>query len=334
MRAQLKKSWTAAIETAIAEKVDCMVVAGGLFDSSEISRPAVEFVLKEIARLGETPVVVVPGMRDHLGKGSLYYHFDLLDRPENFFPITFPGEALEFKKLNLTVIGCPATGPKSKESPLAGVRAPQEGCSVLIASGHWEGENHPVSESEIGKTGAGYVALGGEAAFKSGVAQKTAYAFSGSPESPDFSVPGPAGVVIVDLDKKPAAVELHPLGVLVWKEETLSDSAGLEKLLEREKGENRLLRVRLSGAGKSTGEEWEEVFTRFREQFLSLEVRDERKPATPQEKFPAHTIAGQFLRLAEESLKKAGPEEKEELAEAIACGLALMASPSARKEKI
>ncbi|MCI0329452.1 MAG: hypothetical protein L0196_00655 [candidate division Zixibacteria bacterium] len=332
VRAQLKRAWTAIVETALAEKVDAVVVAGGLFDSSEVSRPAVEFVLKEIARLGKIPVVVVPGLRDHLGKGSLYYHFDLIDRPENLFPLTSADETLELKELGLTILAGPTTGPKSKESPLAGVEAPAGGLSVVVASGIWEGVNHPVTETDIGKTGATYAALGGLPAFKSGSAKKTAYAFSGPPEAQDFNTTDSAGVVLVDLEKKPVELTFLPLGVLVWKEITIGDPESLAELLEKEKGENRLLRVKLAGERKPAWFDVEETLNEYRDKFLFLTLSDERKFAREFKKYPRQTVAGQFLHLAEEQLKKATAEEKTLYQEVLDLGLSLAAGPVGEKK--
>jgi len=332
VRAHLKRAWTAIIETAIAEKVDAVIVAGGLFDSSEVSRPAVEFVLKEIARLGKTPVILTPGMRDHLGKGSLYYHFDLLDRPENMYPVTTKNETIELEELDLTVIANPAGGTKSKESPLAGIEAPKSGFSVVVASGIWEGVNHPIAETEIGKTGATYVALGGLPAFKSGNAQKTAYAFSGPPEAQDFNTTDSAGVVLVDLGKKPVELTFLPLGVLVWKEVTVGHAENLPDLLEKEKGENRLLRVKLAGEKSSDWLEAEDIIESYKDQFLYLTVVDERKQAASAKKYPRQTVSGQFLYLTEEQAKKAGAEEKALLQEALNLGLTLAAGASEAKK--
>lgn len=332
VRAQLKRAWTAIVETAIAEKVDAVIVAGGLFDSSEVSRPAVEFVLKEIARLEKVPVILVPGMRDHLGKGSLYYHFDLIDRPENLYPVTSENETLEFKNLDLTVLANPASGPKTKESLLEGVKASKNGFSVVVASGIWEGINFPLTESLIGKTGATYAALGGLPAFKSGHTKNTAYAFSGPPEAQDFNTTDSAGVVLVDLEKNPLEITFLPLGVLVWKEVTLNSPENLPELLEKEKGENRLLRIKLAGEKSSDWLEAEILIEGFKDQFLYLTVVDERKKASPSKKYPRQTVAGQFLYLAEEQTKKAGAEEKALIEEALQLGLSLAAGAAELKK--
>ena len=331
VRAQLKRAWTAVVETAIAEKVDAVMVAGGMFDSCDISRPAVEFVLKEITRLGAVPVVMIPGLRDHLGKGSLYYHFDLMDRPENLFVLTAEHETIELKSLGLTVIGCPADGPKSKESPLSGVLAPKDKLSIVLASGSWNGDNYPITEADIAKTGATYVALGGEPAFKSGAAKKTCYAFSGPPEAHDFASPSPAGVAIVDLEQKPAEVRFEPLGVLIWKEEKLKSVEGVKNLLEKEKGENRLLKIHLTGERTPADPEGDEFLNGFKDQFLYVDIQDERKITLEKKKYPAQTVAGHFIHLTEEQAKKAPAEEKALYEEIMAAGLSFVTP--AQKER-
>lgn len=329
VRAQLKRAWAAVIETAMAEKVDAVVVAGGLFDSYEISRPSVEFVLKEIARLGAVPVVIVPGGRDHLGKGSLYAHFDLMDRPENLFVLTAERETVEFKEL--TVIGCPASGPKSKECPLAGVQAPKDKLSVVITSGSWDGDNYPITEADIAKTGATYVALGGEMSFQSGTAKKTAYAFCGPPEAQDFSSSNPAGIVIVDLEQKPAETRFEPLGVLIWKEEKVKSAEEVLNLLEKEKGENRLLKIHLTGERTPAEPEGEELLNGFKDQFLFLNLQDERKISLEKKKYPAQTVAGHFIHMVEEEAKKASAEEKTFYERVMTAGLSFVSPP--KKER-
>lgn len=332
VRAQLKRAWTAVVETAIAEKVDAVVVAGGLFDSSEISRPAVEFVLKEIARLGKTPVILVPGMRDHLGKGSLYYHFDLIDRPENLYPVTEENQSIEFKELDLTILANPAAGAKTKKSLLDGIKAPKTGFSVAVASGIWEGVNFPITDSDVAQTGVTYAALGGRPAFKSGMAQKTAYAFSGPPEAQDFNTTDSAGVVVADLAKKPVELTFVPLGVLVWKELSVSDAQSLASVLEKEKGENHLLRVRLTGERSPGWFDVQEQLDAAKDQFLILTVADERVFHPQEKKLPRQTVAGQFWHLTDERAKKAGAEEKALYNEALALGLSLAAGPTAEKK--
>jgi DNA repair exonuclease SbcCD nuclease subunit len=331
VRAQLKRAWAAVVETAIAEKVDAVVVAGGMFDSPEISRPAVEFVLKEIGRLGTVPVVMIPGWRDHLGKGSLYYHFDLMDRPENLFVLTAERETIELKQPGLTVIGCPATGPRSKESPLAGLQAPKDKLSIVLASGNWNGDNYPITEADVAKTGATYVALGGEMAFKSGTAKKTCYAFSGPPEAHDFALPSPAGIVLVDLEKKPAEARFEPLGVLIWKEEKIKSAEEARILLEKEKGENRLLKIHLAGERTPADPEGEEFLNGFKDQFLFLNLLDERKIVLEKKKYPAQSVAGHFIHLAEEEMKQAAAEEKSFYERVMAAGLSFVAP--AHKER-
>jgi DNA repair exonuclease SbcCD nuclease subunit len=285
--------------------------------------------LKEIARLGSVPVVMIPGLRDHLGKGSLYYHFDLMDRPENLYVLTGEQETIEVK--GMTVIGCPAAGPKSKESPLAGVQAPKDKLSIVIASGIWEGVNYPVTEADIAKTGATYVALGGALSHKSGTAKKTSYAFSGPPEAQDFSAASPAGIVIVDLGQQPAEVRFEPLGILVWKETKINSPEEILDLLEKEKGENRLLKIHLTGERTPAEPEGAELLNGFKDQFLFLTLLDERKIRLEKRKYPGQTVAGHFIHMVEEEIKKAPAEEKTFYEQVMAAGLSLVA-PS-KKER-
>ena len=66
-------AFKAAVDLAIAEKVDLFLVAGDLFDSNTQPRRTVEHVAAELARLGTAKIraVIIPGTHDCYDRASI-----------------------------------------------------------------------------------------------------------------------------------------------------------------------------------------------------------------------------------------------------------------------
>src|SRR6476659_3906127 len=72
-------AFKAAIDLALAEKVDLFLIAGDLFDSNVQPRRSVERVAAEIHRLVEAHIrtVIIPGTHDVYDRASIYRAYDL-----------------------------------------------------------------------------------------------------------------------------------------------------------------------------------------------------------------------------------------------------------------
>src|SRR5882672_6080815 len=72
-------AFKAAIDLALAEKVDLFLIAGDLFDSNVQPRRSVERVAAELKRLAEARIrtVVIPGTHDCYDRASIYRAYDL-----------------------------------------------------------------------------------------------------------------------------------------------------------------------------------------------------------------------------------------------------------------
>ena len=70
-----------AIELALAEKVDLVLICGDLFDSNSQPKRSVERAAAELARLVDRhiPVVIIPGTHDCYEPSSIYRVFDLAE---------------------------------------------------------------------------------------------------------------------------------------------------------------------------------------------------------------------------------------------------------------
>jgi DNA repair exonuclease SbcCD nuclease subunit len=72
-------AFRAAVELAIAEKVDVVLIAGDLFDSNTQPRRSVERVAEELRRLAAARIrtVIIPGTHDCYDRSSIYRTYDL-----------------------------------------------------------------------------------------------------------------------------------------------------------------------------------------------------------------------------------------------------------------
>ena len=72
-------AFKAAIDLALAEKVDLFLIAGDLFDSNVQPRRSVERVAAELKRLAEARIrsVIIPGTHDVYDRASIYRAYDL-----------------------------------------------------------------------------------------------------------------------------------------------------------------------------------------------------------------------------------------------------------------
>src|SRR4051794_38107385 len=115
-----------AIDLALAEKVDLVLVCGDLFDSNSQPKRSFERAAAELGRLAERhiPTVVIPGTHDCYDAASIYRVFDLAAEsgaPEPGMVILLTDERprADFPQLGVTVRAKVFPTKKSSESPMA-----------------------------------------------------------------------------------------------------------------------------------------------------------------------------------------------------------------------
>src|SRR5689334_1736439 len=72
-------AFKAAIDLALAERVDLFLIAGDLFDSNVQPRRSVERVAAELRRLADARIrtVIIPGTHDCYERASIYRAYDI-----------------------------------------------------------------------------------------------------------------------------------------------------------------------------------------------------------------------------------------------------------------
>ena len=278
------------------EKVDVVLVAGDLFDSSTVPAATVMEVLEVVGSMS-CPVLVIPGNHDHGGVGGIWRREDLQrqmqDRAPNLQLLLASEPVLV---AGITVLPCPLLRQHESRNPLLWLEqldwqtldssAPR----VVLAHGSVQGFGGDDSVNRLAldrlpSDELDYVALGDWHGLMS--VDRQAW-YPGTPE-PDRFPNGPddqrSQVLLVDLDRGlPAEVKPHPTGRFQWHRITMTlngdgDLARLEQRLSdcigRRVGRD-LLRLELNGQlGWSAHQTLQDRVEDLRQQLLHLRLRGE-----------------------------------------------------------
>ncbi len=209
MRERQHAAFSAAVDLALAEGVDLVLVAGDLFDANTASRRTVEHAAAELARLAAAGIrtVAVPGDHDPYTRASVYRSHDLpgLVGDGMLTVLTPAAPWVHLEALGVLVVGPadparPSSGPFASPADAAVPPAPWRVGLLHAVPGDGPGD---VRETSLEASGLDYAALGGEPTASSGRAGATAWAVPGSPEPVALGHDGPGTVTLVALDDRP-----------------------------------------------------------------------------------------------------------------------------------
>ncbi len=343
VRAQLKKTFMKIIDLALEKNVDLLLVAGDLFNSNQISRATLGFILGEFARLGKIHVCLVPGTHDCYDNSSIYRNIEPSLLPTNFHLLTDEENPFVFfEDLGVTVYGKPNRSNKGGESPLPTLKQEfNSRFNIALAHGSFQipsksrEDDFPITLDELEKSGFDYVALGHWHSTQEVCRKPLAY-YSGSPEQLKFGEKDSGNLLLVELNEDQPRIEKIRSGELKWQEielalEKFKNSSELSREIEKYKGEQNILKVRFKrepGQKKSSEPVSEELdFSKLKEmledQFLHLELEQMPQPLNlnlSSRNFPEHTVTGQFLKIMEEKINSAKEESRENYQQAKVLG--------------
>lgn len=182
------------------EKVELLLIAGDLFESSGVDIGVVHSVQKSLSEIPDTIVAIAPGNHDYLSADSPYFEEDW---PENVHIYQAGLTSFDLPEKGVRVWGTAFTGTYVTETLLP-ERSISEDDTIQICVMHGDlvAENqtsnyNPVSPVQIRFSGFDYLALGHihkrTEILKSGA---TAYAYCGCPEGRGFDELGEKGVYI------------------------------------------------------------------------------------------------------------------------------------------
>lgn len=322
-------------------RINALVIAGDLFDTSNPPSHLAGFVQKHIARLTERgiPVIIVPGTHDAYGYSqSVYttYHFsgaDVLVSP-TLTPVIkeLSGKKVFFYGMAYTP-GFSAN-PFQSFTPLQ-----EEGIHIGIIHGsleqpaHWEKREQDlyISGDDVASSNLDYLALGHYHTFQQHICGKTVALYPGSLEGTTFSEQGERFMVIVDFATGLPEIEKRAVNTRVITSVELSvdeypceSQEDLINLIKSHVNPESIVELTIKGTSEFL------IDTAFLEQVLSgtsfyIRVTDETTMAESSlvkswEK--ERTIRGMFTAKLLERIAKASAEEKPILEEALKIGIA------------
>jgi DNA repair protein SbcD/Mre11 len=348
-----------AVDLALSEKVDAVLICGDLFDSNGQPRRSVERAAAELHRLSDEQIatVIIPGTHDVYDSSSIYRAFDLPamaaagGAEDSIVVLTDARPVVTYPALNLAVHGFVARTKRVEGSPLAGftteagaTMAWQVGMihGALFMPGKVERDDVLFSAEDIAASGLDYLALGHWHSFLQGRAGRTVWAYAGAPEPVALDQDGAGQVVLVTLSEEGGERQVHvePRTVGQTRIERIEidmahvpSQPELVGRLARVADANLVADVRLVGLRPTELDlDCDEVEQQLRGSFLRLRLRDESHPRLPDgPPPPPDTIEGAFVRTLQARL--AAAEEAgdaalaAELREALDVGRLLLDNP-------
>lgn len=340
-RQQLLRTFERIVDLAVSENVSLLLIAGDLLDSNRVHGLTIGKLLSLLAKLQASGirVCIIPGTHDAYGDDSVYRSLTL---PQNVVLFTPEHRQQSFEDLGLTVYGMVAERGDWGKSPLQGLSLDQASkfhvgmahCSVR-RPGVVDSDAAILDADEIARSGLDYLALGHWHSFQDFSQGKTAACYSGSPEPLDIDQKGAGNVVMVTLYDKEKA-EVRPIQVGTRKCESmpidvssLESPDGVRKAIEARADPNLFLDVTLTGLARMDCDlDCQEMENMLGGKFFHLRVTDRSHPQLEQarsQNYPEKTVAGRFLRIAEEKIATASTEADKALyEEALRLGFALL----------
>ncbi len=320
-------AFRAAVDLAIAEKVDLFLVAGDLFDSNVQPKRSVERVAAELARLAQARIrsVLVPGTHDVYDRASVYRAYDLAAlagvRPaEEMVTVLTPDHPwIHLAALDAIVHGpCFPTkrAPYSPLHDLAAVETPPATWHVgvlhssVAIPGRTDHDEVVVTVEEIAASGLDYLALGHWHSAQVAKTKGVTYAYAGAPEPVAVDQDKAGKVLLVTLDDSTGqhvvSVEQRVVGKTRFERRevdaaTIATQPALVAQLAKGGDPDLVLDVRLIGV-RPDGLDLDttEVEQALKGTYLRVRVRDVSHPALTEGALPpSETIAGAFIRNVE-----------------------------------
>src|SRR4051795_275380 len=170
-------AFAAAVDLALEEKVDIVLIAGDLFDSNTQPRRSVERVAAELKRLAAAKIrtVLIPGTHDVYDRSSLYRVHDLAamagsTADDDLVTVLTPDRPeIHLSSCDVIVHGPVFATKRAPHSPLRDLKVVSgDGATwhvgmvhgALAIPGKTDADDVVVTREEIAATGLDYLALG------------------------------------------------------------------------------------------------------------------------------------------------------------------------------
>lgn len=318
-------AFTAAIDLALAEKVDVFLIAGDLFDSNVQPRRSVERVAAQLKRLADSKIrtVIIPGTHDCYDRASIYRAYDLKALAgslpdDDLVTVLSPDRpSVHLAACDVIVHGPVFATKKAPHSPLRDLvgqpgdppatwRIGMVHGSIAIP-GKTERDDVVFTTDEIAATGFDYLALGHWHSSQQARAGGVTYGYAGAPEPVALDQDRAGKVLLVELEesagRRLVTVQERQVGATRFEKVEL-DAAGIAsqpaliETLGKKRDPNLVLDARVVGVRPDELDlQLDEIEAALAGSFLKVRVRDVSLPALTEGALPPpDTIAGAFIR--------------------------------------
>lgn len=263
-RRDFLKTFDRIITLAIKREVDCLLVAGDLFDATQVDAETVGRVQDGFERLAGRGirVILIPGTHDNVVSAeSVYNRYPFAGAHILKDPVVTDPLALEIRGTTVNFYGFAFRSDRSREALESMRRRDAGGLHVGLLHGSLKGspewemrkKDIPFTVAELAALGLDYVALGHYHNVGCLEEQGRVVAcYPGSPEGKKFGENGERHVLIVEVGERVATVEKVPVQTRIVDERVVDASLfpepdALEGELARLASPDLIARVRLVG---------------------------------------------------------------------------------------
>jgi DNA repair exonuclease SbcCD nuclease subunit len=320
-------AFTAAVDLAIAEKVDVVLIAGDLFDSNTQPKRSVERVAAEVKRLVGATIrtVIIPGTHDVYDRSSLFRVHDLAalagsGPDDDLVTVLTPDRpSVHLTACDVVVHGPVFATKRAPHSPLRDLKVGAgDGATWHVGMVHGslsipdrtDRDEVVFTREEIEATGLDYLALGHWHSAQKGKAGSTTWAYSGAPEPVAVTQDGAGKVLLVELNetnaRRTVTIDERVVGRTRFEKldidaATIGDQPAVVAAIAAKSDPDLVLDARLTGVRPDELDlSTEEIEDRLKGSFLKLRVRDVSTPALTRGNLPSpDTIPGAFIRNVE-----------------------------------
>ena len=320
-------AFTAAVDLAIAEKVDVVLIAGDLFDSNTQPKRSVERVAAEVRRLVGATIrtVIIPGTHDVYDRSSLFRVHDVAalagsGPDDDLVTVLTPDRpSVHLAACDVVVHGPVFATKRAPHSPLRDLKiGAGDGATWHVGMVHGslsipdrtDRDEVVFTREEIEATGLDYLALGHWHSAQKGKAGSTTWAYSGAPEPVAVTQDGAGKVLLVELNetnaKRTVAIDERVVGRTRFEKldidaATIGDQPAVLAAIAAKSDPDLVLDARLTGVRPDELDlSTDEIEDRLKGSFLKLRVRDVSTPALTRGNLPSpDTIPGAFIRNVE-----------------------------------
>ena len=345
-REHLVSAFDAALDLAVSERADLVLLAGDIFDSVPAPGSLVDRVASRIQELTSAGIKVVlsPGTHDPYGPSSPYALPQFRDIDGLFVFTTEEMERLELPGLDCAVFGNANTRPFANRHPLSGFKASSDrrwNVGILHASFEIpdvSADSYVVTPAEIASSGLDYLALGHIHSMSCRSSGKVTAYYSGSPEMVRMQKGEFGLALLVELDEtatvRPVRVSSRGFEELTVRAEG-ADAASLDRLLRSHAGPDKILKLSVEGVRDSDFPDIEEIVREHATSYFFITVTDRSWPAPSAidpSSYPPDGAAAAFLEGLEPALSAAPDAEKDEVREAMRLGVSLLGRGSSDED--